>query len=74
MNPGRELDALIAEKVMKLEVISDPDRYLEIQEQGGDFFGEKFVCTVLCNNKTFDRHRPGRTIKVVPSYSEDIKE
>lgn len=72
LKPGRELDALIAEKVMGLEVISAPARYLEIAERGGDFFGRSFVTTVLCHNETFSRQGPGRTISVVPQYSTSI--
>lgn len=72
LKPGRELDALIAEKVMGLEVISAPARYLEIAERGGDFFGRSFVTTVLCHNETFSRQSPGRTIAIVPQYSTSI--
>lgn len=72
MRPGRELDALIAEKVMGIEVVIHPERYLLIAGDGGDFFGKNFVTTILCHNQTFEKHSPGKTIKILPYYSTNI--
>ncbi len=72
MKPGRELDALIAEKVMGLEVVTDAGRYLELMNTGGDFFGEHHVATILVHNETFSQHRPGSTLALIPRYSTNI--
>lgn len=73
MNPGRELDALVAEKVMGKFVISDPKQYLEVMvSEGGDYFGGKWVSTVLCHNETFDKHLPGHAVAIVKQYSTNI--
>jgi len=68
------LNVKVAIKVMGLEVIHHPARYFEIQAQGGDFVGNKYVCTILCHNQTFEQHRPGRTIATVPNYCTSIQD
>lgn len=70
MIAGSGLDVLVAEKVMGLEVISDPKRYLEVSADGGDIFGKKYVCTVMCHNQTFEAR--GSRIATIPQYSTDI--
>lgn len=73
MNPGRELDALVAEKVMDKTVIKYTDEYLYVMHDlGGDFFGKKYMCTVDVHNNTFNMHIPGKTIAIVRAYSTDI--
>lgn len=73
LEPGRELDALIAEKVMGLKEVKTADEYFDIQNfRAGDFFGKKYFCSVKLWNETFSGHRPGRTICVVSGYSTDI--
>lgn len=72
MKAGPDLDALVAEKVMRKVVIREPDHYLKVAESGGDFFGTEHVSTVLVHNQTFSRHRPGQTIAICPGYSTSI--
>ena len=72
MEPGIELDSLIAEKIMGLEVIRSSKRYLEVMENGGDFHGRKHVCTIACHNETYKKQRPGRSIAIVDAYSKSI--